>query len=343
VTGPWTTAQPVGLLGSGWAVPGPAVATDDLIATMERNFGFAQARQARMLARRIGVTHRHIGRDFAARHEAPRPGGSNPELAAAAVSAALADATLHVGDLAYVIAHTATPAQALPANVASVADRLGYAGPYVELRQACTGFGNALMIAGGLIAAGSGPVAIVGSETGSQYFDPAQLDDDPGQIVNMVQMGDAAGAVVLGGPVPGRPAISASWFGGIGLGRPPGISRGAGAGHFDHDFAEIRATGHRLFEAGAVAATALGCAPQRADRIIPHQVGGRIGDLVAGLLGVDAARMVVGADRYGNTGSAAIWLALAQLRDTGLVRGARVLVLGAEASKHFHAGFIYAH
>ncbi len=343
MTGPWTTDRPVGLLGSGWAVPGDAVATDALIATMVAGFGFALARQARMLARTIGVTHRHFGRGFGARHEAARPGQSNPELAAAAVTAALADAGLTVGDLGYIIAHTATPAQALPANVASVADRLGYAGPCVELRQACTGFGNALMIAGGLIAGGSGPVAIVGSETGSQYFDPGHLNDDPGQVVNMIQMGDGAGAVVLGAAAPGRASIAASWFGGIGLARPPGISRAAAAGHFDHDFAVIRATGHRLFEAGAAAASQLGCAPATADHIIPHQVGGRIGGLVAELLGLDAERMVVTSDRYGNTGSAAIWLALAQLRETDLAQGARVLVLGAEASKHFHAGFVYEH
>jgi 3-oxoacyl-[acyl-carrier-protein] synthase III len=44
----------------------------------------------------------------------------------------------------------------------------------------------------------------------------------------------------------------------------------------------------------------------------------------------------------GNTGSAAIWLALADLRKR--VRpGASVLALGAEATKYMFGGFHYVH
>lgn len=340
----WTTQVPLGVLGTGWALPGTPVSTGALMAMMVERFGFSRAREASAVARRLGIVSRHLGRPFAAARESARQGQSNPELAAAAVAAALAEAEMVPGDLGYLIAHTATPAQDLPANVANVADLLGFAGPIVELRQACTGFGNALMVAHGLIAANPGrPVAIVGSETGSQYFDPRKLNDDAGQIVNMIQMGDAAGAIVLGAPQAHRPRIAASWFGGVGLGLRPGISRDAGARHFDHDFAGIRCTGHRLFDAGAATAMALGFPPGSADHIIPHQVSGRIGTLVAAHLGLDAAQMRVSADRYGNTGSAAIWLALAQLRQRGIGAGERAVVLGAEASKHFHAGFAYVH
>ncbi len=338
----WHSTRPLAVLGTGWAVPGDPVESDALIAIMVDRFRFDGAPSARALARSLGITHRHIGRDFTAAVEAPRPGHTNPDLAAEAIRSALAAAGLQPRDLGYLIAHTATPAQALPPNVARVADILGFDGPTVELRQACTGFGNALMIAGGLIAADPAhPVAIVGSETGTQYFDPRRLSN-LGQVVNMMQMGDGAGAVILGGARAGSPAITASWFGGIGRDRPPGISRVASGREFDHDFAAIRTTGHRLFDAGAAMSTTLGCAPANADHVIPHQVSGRIGDLVADHLMIPRNRMVVTADRHGNTGSAAIWLALAQLRN-GLAAGARVLVLGAEASKHYHSGFIYEH
>ncbi len=338
----WHTTRPLAVLGTGWAVPDDPVGSDALIAIMVDRFGFDGARSARALARSLGITHRHIGRDFAAAVEAPRPGQANPDLAAEAVRAALVAAGLQPRDLGYLIAHTATPAQALPPNVARVADLLGFYGPTVEVRQACTGFGNALMIANGLIAADPGrPVAIVGSETGTQYFDPRRLSEH-GQLVNMMQMGDGAGAIIVGGARAGSPAITASWFGGIGRERPPGISRRAAAREFDHDFAAIRATGHRLFDAGAAMATTLGCAPADADHVVPHQVSGRIGELVADHLVIPRDRMVVTADRLGNTGSAAIWLALAELRPR-LAAGARVLVLGAEASKHYYAGFVYEH
>ena len=340
---PWTTTQRLAVLGTGWVAPGEPMTSEALITHMVEHFGFAGVRQARFLAGQLAVNQRHIGRALLSADEPPRPGQSNPELAASALSAALIEAGLRPNDLSYLIAHTATPAQELPANAATVADLLGYHGPYVELRQACTGFGNALMIAGGLIAGAPGRrVAIVGSETGSQFLDPARLEDT-GQIVNLMQMGDGAGAVVLAGDVGGHPAIAASWFGGIGLNRAPGISRGAAAGHFEHDFAMIRATGHQLFDAGADTAAGLGCSVFAADRIVPHQVSGRIGEQAAEHFGLPLGRIAVSADRFGNTGSAAIWLTLAQLREAGLARGARVLALGAEASKHFHAGFVYEH
>ena len=340
---PWSTTQRLSVLGTGWAAPGEPVTSEALITRMVETFGFTGVRQARFLAGQLAVAQRHICRALLTADEPPLDGQSNPDLAARAVAAALTEAGLRTGDLTYLIAHTATPAQELPSNAATVADLLGYEGPYVELRQACTGFGNALMIAGGLIASTPGcRVAIVGSETGSRFFDPAQLHD-AGQIVNLMQMGDGAGAIVLGGDVGKHPAITASWFGGIGLNRAPGISRASAAGHFEHDFATIRATGHQLFDAGAEAAANLGCSIFDADKIIPHQVSGRIGEQAAEHFGLALSRMVVTADRYGNTGSAAIWLTLAQLREAGLTPGARVLALGAEASKHFHAGFVYEH
>jgi 3-oxoacyl-[acyl-carrier-protein] synthase III len=157
----------------GTALPGPPASTTELLTRMEKRFGVAVSRHGCRLARRLGIASRHICRDFAARREAPRQGHSNPDLAAAALRAALHEAHLEVGDLTYLIGHTTSPARLVPPNIALVADRLGFTGPYMELRQACTGFANALVIAQGLASvAGVTAVAIVGSETGSVYFDP---------------------------------------------------------------------------------------------------------------------------------------------------------------------------
>ncbi len=65
-------------------------------------------------------------------------------------------------------------------------------------------------------------------------------------------------------------------------------------------------------------------------------------EVLAPFLGIEARRVFVNADRLGNTGSAAIWLALAELR-SNLEPGARVLVLGAEATKYMFGGFHYVH
>jgi 3-oxoacyl-[acyl-carrier-protein] synthase-3 len=242
----------------------------------------------------------------------------------------------------------------VPPNIALVADRLGFTGPYMELRQACSGFANALVIAQGLVSVpGVKAVGIVGSETGSVYFDPQRAGEDAGQLVNLVMMGDGAGAIVVG-PNDSRPGarISSNFFGQIGLGRPPGFALAGGGSdrtfveggalEFEHDFGAVRDGGPELFCRGAAVARALGIPVDTADRVIPHQANGRMAEVLGPLLGIEAMRVFVNADRLGNTGSAAIWLALAELR-SNLQPRAHVLVLGAEATKYMFGGFHYVH
>jgi 3-oxoacyl-[acyl-carrier-protein] synthase III len=350
----WRDPRGLSVLGMGTALPGPAVPTADLLRRVEERFDLAIMRCGRWLAHRLGIKTRHICRDFAMRHEVPRPGHSNPDLAATALSAALDEAGLRAGDLTYLIAHTTTPARLAPPNAAMVADRLGYNGPYMELRQACTGFANALTIAQGLISTpGTKSVAIVGSETGSVYFDPQRAAEDGGQLVNLVQMGDGAAAIILGPD--GRTAggrISNNFFGQIGIGREPGFTLAdggsdrafaeRGALEFEHDFAGVRTKGPELFYRAAAAARAIGFPVETADHIIPHQANGRMAELFGRCAGIDPKRVFVNADRLGNIGSAAMWMCLAELRRR-LHPGESVLALGAEATKYMFGGFHYLH
>lgn len=341
----WLSHGQLSVLGTGVALPGPPVASDALIGQITLRFAVPGQRRAQAIAQRFAIETRHLCRDFDAATEPARPGHANPDLAAQAVTRALSEAGLEIDDIGYLIGHTATPVQPLPGNIALAADRLGYRGPHLELRQACTGFANALMIAFGLLSVPDArPVAIVGSETGSLFFDPHDIASDPGQLVNMVQMGDGAGAIVLGPSAPTGATISAAWVGSIGLGRSPGLQVHAAAPRrFDHDFAAILASGSLLFDAGRAAALRHGISLDAVDTIIPHQVSGRIGRQAAAHFGMAPERFFVNADRVGNTGSAAIWIALAALRETAPTAGSRALVLRAEATKFMHGGFVYEH
>jgi 3-oxoacyl-[acyl-carrier-protein] synthase-3 len=145
----------------------------------------------------------------------------------------------------------------------------------MELRQACTGFANAVVIAQGLTStAGVKAVAIIGSETGSVYFDPQRAGEDVSQLVNLVMMGDGAAAIIVGPDDSGPCArISHSFFGQVGLGRPPGFTLHAGGSdepfveggalEFEHDFVAVRNSGPELFYHGAAAAQALGAGVSR--------------------------------------------------------------------------------
>ncbi len=350
----WHDPRKLKVLGMGTALPGPPVSTAELLARVEKRFGVAVSRRGSRLASRLKIATRHICRDFEARREVPRRGHSNPDLAAAALRAALEEAQLEVGNLDYLIGHTTSPACLVPPNIALVADRLGFTGPYMELRQACTGFANALVIAQGLAPiVGIKAVAIIGSETGSVYFDPQRAGEDVCQLVNLVMMGDGAAAIVVGPDDSGAGArISGNFFGQVGLGRPPGFTLHAGGSdepyieggtlEFEHDVTAVRDSGPELFRHGAAAARSLGTGVETVDHVIPHQANGRMAELLGPFLGIEPRRVFVNAGRLCNTGSAAIWLALAELRSS-LEPGASVLALGAEATKYMFGGFHYVH
>lgn len=347
----WRDAGALAVLGMHAALPGEPLSTDALLDQLATRFGIDLRRAGRAVAQRLGVHTRHLCRDLRARHEQPRAGERNCELAAAALRGALREAGLKANDLAYLIGHTATPATLLPPNIAHVAELADYDGPFVELRQACTGFANALVIARGLVAGGSGPVAIVGSETGSVYFDPLRACKDRGQLVNLLQMGDGAAAIVVARADRHAPeTLSQVFFGQVGRHRAAGLRLSAGGSdapqadgqiEFEHDFDAVRRHGPELFVHGLAAARALGVDLCAIDFVVPHQANGRMAEVLSTLLPVAAERVFVNAQRIGNTGSAAIWLALAELR-ARLRAGGQALVLGAEATKHMFGGFVYA-
>jgi 3-oxoacyl-[acyl-carrier-protein] synthase-3 len=350
----WQDGRSVSLLGMGTALPGEPISTARLLERLHTRFEIDVRRQGTALAARLGIHSRHICRDLALRHEAPREGDSNAELSARALQAALNESGVKPNDLSYLIAHTTTPGRLLPANIAQVADLIGYRGPFAELRQACTGFANALVFAMGLLhTPNCGPVAIVGSETGSVFFDPHRAAVDSGQLVNLIQMGDGAAACVLASQGSASAAqVSRVFHGYSGWGLDPGFSLTSGGSDFPpkpdrilefaHDHASVAEHGAGLFMDGLVAARQLGIDRSAVNYFIPHQANGHMARLLAAQIELDETRIFVNADRIGNTGSAAVWLALAELR-TRLQAGDSVCVLGAEATKYLFGGFQYVH
>jgi 3-oxoacyl-[acyl-carrier-protein] synthase-3 len=345
------------VLGTGIALPGDAITTGDLLSRIEIQFGIP-SRTGLALARRLGVNTRHHSRPWMQRFEGPRPGHRNPDLASLSLIDALAQAELPVGRLQYLIGHTTTPARLLPPSIAEVANNLGVAAPFIELRQACAGFASALQLAEGLLREPvAAPLAIIGSETGSVFLDPEGLEAEPGQWVNLIQMGDGAGAVVIG-PDDGAAGayIESMFFGHLGLGRSPGftleeggsdypaVRQGRVCATFHHNFEAVKQDGADLFEAGLYAARKAGVDLRGLAAIVPHQANGHIGEWLSRALDLEEMLFWGNGDRVGNLGSASIWVALSELRASGrLNAGDRVLFLGAEATQYLYGGFVYVH
>jgi 3-oxoacyl-[acyl-carrier-protein] synthase-3 len=165
-------------------------------------------------------------------------------------------------------------------------------------------------------------------------------------------MGDGAAAIIVARDDDRAGArLSDVFYGQMGRGRVHGLAVvtdggsdaprcGLGFPEFQHDFASIRNSGLELLLHCAATAGDIGA--ESSDYILPHQANGRMDAILATPLGVARERIVVTADRLGNTGSAAIWLALAHVRRT-LRTGQTVLVLGAEATDFMFGGFRYYH
>lgn len=348
------------LLGSGIALPGAAITSAELCERISQRFGIKTARHGNILAPRLGVYTRHLCRDFNQAQESPRAGSRNPELAALAVNQALHDANIEPQYLSYLISHTATPSTLLPAGSAEISRLIGFSGPHAELRQACTGFANALQFAFALTATpDAAPVAIVGIETGSVYFDPACLQTDTSQWINFLQMGDGAGAVIIG---PDRPSdkssrhndiahwISATYFGQLQSPPPSGLSlRSGGSDHttppngtllFEHDFTGVAEHGALLLEAGKTIMEQAGYDLATANFIVPHQASGAVAPWLAERWNYPIEKISNHAQRVGNLGSASIWAALHDYRRSshaGL--SGLALFLGAEATQYSFGGF----
>ena len=197
------------------------------------------------------------------------------------------------------------------------------------------------------------------AETGSVYFDPQRAAEDDAQLINLVQMGDGAGACVVSSARTASTAqsgfggqISNVFYGCAGLDRRPGICLTSGGSEraptpgtraeFAHDYASIRREGRSLFHHALAEALNAGIDTVSIDYFIPHQANGQMANLLARELAIPSERVFVNADRVGNTGSAAIWLALSELRAL-LPPRQRVCALGAEASKFMFGGFLYVH
>ncbi|MBW3662820.1 MAG: beta-ketoacyl-ACP synthase 3 [Actinobacteria bacterium] len=300
----------VGIAGIGAHLPERAVSNDELAATLDTSDAWVRDR--------TGIGQRHLAADHVA----------TSDLALAAGKAALADADLAAADLGAVIVATCTPDHTLPATATLVAARLGTTAPAFDLNAACSGFVYGIRLAAGLVAAGGGPVVLIGAETLSRIIDWTDRS-------TAVLFGDGAGAVVL--------AAGAGTVGPFDLGAdgdlaellivPAGGSRTPRSSeprdHLLHMHGRevYRHAVRRMAASSLAVLDAAGLTPDDVDLFVGHQANARILDAVTARVGIDPARAHVTVDRHANTSAASIPLALADAAAAGRIApGARVLV-----------------
>jgi 3-oxoacyl-[acyl-carrier-protein] synthase-3 len=275
------------------------------------------------IVERTGIRERRI----AAAHEALT------DIALPAARDALADAGVEAREIDLLVCATVTPDMMFPTSSALLADTLEMpqAAAY-DLLAGCTGFVYAIAQAYGMLASGlSRRALVVGGDVLSKILDWHDRS-------TLVLFGDGAGAVVM-------EPVERGGFLGFELGADGGGGEhlwlpGSGSRHFDEPDVLVKMNGREVFKfatrvlvssAEAILAQC-GRTMDDVDVYVPHQANKRIIDHAVAKLGVAPEKTVVNVERFGNTSSGSIPLALADAREDGRLRdGALVLMTGMGA------------
>ena len=250
------------------------------------------------------------------------------DIARPAALQALAAAEADAASIDLIIVATVTPDMMFPTSSALLADQLGMpdAAAY-DLLAGCTGFMYALAQAYGMIASGlSRRALVVGGDVLSKILDWHDRS-------KLVLFGDGAGAVVL-------ERVEEGGFLGFELGADGGGGEnlwlpGSGSRHFDDPTRLVKMNGREVFKfatrvmvsSGEKILRECGRTVDDVDVYVPHQANKRIIDHASGKLGIPQEKTVVNVDRYGNTSSGSIPLALADARADGRLRAGKLALM----------------
>jgi 3-oxoacyl-[acyl-carrier-protein] synthase-3 len=290
-----------GAVVTGWgiALPDKVVTNDDLSASLDTSDSW--------ITERTGIKERRIG-------------GTTSGLAVEAGRQALERAGRQGDQIDVLVLATTTPDAIVPGTSATVQDALGIAGGAFDLNAACSGFVYGLVTAHGLVQAGAERVLLIGSETLSRITD---WDDRSVAVL----VGDGAGGVVL--EATDGPGQLLAWD----LGADGSLKHLLCCDHGGYLFMNgreiFRHAVHAVVTSSLNALGRAGLTAGEIDLFVPHQANARIIDAASQRLGIPSDRCVVTIDRYGNTSSASIPLALADALETDRLRpGALVLLSG---------------
>jgi 3-oxoacyl-[acyl-carrier-protein] synthase III len=315
------------ITGWGMAVPERVLTNHDLAQMVDTSDEWIRSR--------TGIGERHIA----------SPNQSTATLAVDAAIKALTVAKLAPDQVDLIIVASATPEHIFPATACLVQDQIGAikAGAF-DLSAACSGFLYALNMATQAIRSGSlDNVLVIGAETLSKFTDwqdrntcvlfgdgagafVLQSSDQPGGILSAVLRSDGSGGDLLMIPAGGSHL-------------PASSETVENRQHF------IQMNGREVFRfATRVMAKATREAVEAAQLtmddikyIIPHQANQRIIDNAASQLEIPLERCIINLERYGNTSTASIPMAICEAVADGRIQLGDHMVMVA-----FGAGLTWA-
>ena len=305
----------VTITGLGGHVPERVITNDELAQLVDTSDEWT--------VERTGIRERRIAAETEALSDISLP----------AAQQALEQAGSDGKDIDLLIVATVTPDMMFPSTAAILADRLGAADAAAyDLSAGCTGFMYGLAQAYGMVAAGLARRAlVVGGDVLSRILDWTDRS-------TVVLFGDGAGAVVI------EPSDEAGFLafelGADGAGGEHLWLPGSGSRRFEEPDGLVKMNGREVFkfatrvlvQSAEAVLDRYGTNVGDVDVYVPHQANVRIIDHATKKLGIPSDRVVINVDRYGNTSSGSIPLALAEAQADGRLRaGSLVLMTGMGA------------
>jgi 3-oxoacyl-[acyl-carrier-protein] synthase-3 len=284
---------------------------------------------------RTGISERHIA----------GPDDTTCSMGADAARIAMKRAGVLAGELDVIILSTATPDRLLPATAVDIQAALGATrAAAMDISAACCGFLYGITLAEGLLQSGAAEtVLVVSSEKMSAICDWTDR-------ATCVLFGDGAGAAVIRRSQKGRGILSTFMrsdgtladllyrpAGGASTPMSPDVLEArthlvhmAGREVFKHAVRSMAESADRALDGARINGDDI-------DLLIPHQANLRIIEATAKHASIPMDKVYVNVDRYGNTSSASIPIALDEAIQKGLVgEGSLVLMVA------FGAGFTWA-
>ena len=284
---------------------------------------------------RSGIVERRIARN----------GETTCSMASEAGRKAMEAAGVHPGEIDVIVLSTATPDRLLPSTAVDIQAELGATrAAAFDISAACSGWLYGMTAAEGLIMSGTAETALViGAEKMSAIVDWKDRS-------TCVLFGDGAGAAVLKRSKQGKGILSAYMRSDGKLAdllyRPDGgattpmsaevlekrshLVRMAGREVFKHAVRSMSDAADRALDGARLTGSDI-------DLLIPHQANMRIIEATAKHSGIPMEKVYVNVDRYGNTSSASIPIALNEAIESGRVKDGSTVMMVA-----FGAGFTWA-
>lgn len=288
---------------------------------------------------RTGIIERRLAED----------GVATSDLALKASLRALEDANVRAKEIDLIIVATASPDMIFPSTSCLLQQKLGLKDiPAFDVSAACAGFVFGLSVAQHYVTAETyKTVLFVGADSLTRFVDWRDRN-------TCVLFGDGAGAVILRETEPGYGILSSTLAsdgagadllkipaGGANL---PGTAESVNQGlHF------IQMNGNEVFkfavraipEVSKRALKEAGLTIEDVDFFIPHQANSRIISTAASKLKINHEKVITNIDKYGNTSTASIPLALDEIWRKGrLKKGSILLLVGFGAGLTWGANVI---